>query len=289
MRHRVLARKWLNRLRFGLTGVRRIRINGVTISSPMVAGVTCPPSEPWMLDVLRVALAMRQGTFVDVGVNVGQTLVKVKALDPERNYVGFEPNPFCAFYAMEVIKRNRFRNCALVPVGLYTDDGLHSLDLYHDYPADATASLVAEFRPTQKPHSRMLVPVFKYETVADALALDRVGVVKIDVEGGELEVLKGMSATIAKDRPVLLLEVLPVYSEANDFRKTRQDEIWGLVQGAGYAVFRIEKTKKDRYAGLAPVESFGIHSDLSRCDYIVVPGELADQVMTRPASAPGQR
>ena len=50
------------------------------------------------------------------------------------------------------------------------------------------------------------------ETVAvaciDGLGLPRADFLKIDVEGMELEVLDGATATIARDRPVLLVEVI---------------------------------------------------------------------------------
>jgi FkbM family methyltransferase len=286
MKRGVRLRRRLNGLLVRFTGPRRIRMNGVTVVCPTIAGVTCEPSEPWMVDVLRIVLALKDGAFVDVGVNVGQTLVKLRALDPDRPYVGFEPNGFCVFYVRELIKRNHFRNCTLLPVGLFTEDGVRPMDVFYDYPADGTASLVAGFRGSQTVSSQMWVPTFRFESVADRLALDGVGIVKIDVEGGELEVLQGMSAMLAHDRPILLLEVLPVYSAENELRKSRQDELEGMLRTAGYSIFRVEKTSRDGYAGLARLEQIGIHSDLSRSDYVVAPDELADRLapdITRPA------
>ncbi len=40
--------------------------------------------EVWLFDGLARVLRGRPGAFVDAGVNVGHTLVKVKAIDPER-------------------------------------------------------------------------------------------------------------------------------------------------------------------------------------------------------------
>jgi hypothetical protein len=47
-------------------------------------------AEPEVSAALTRVLS-RPGTFVDVGANLGQTLGKVLAVDPDRSYVGFEP------------------------------------------------------------------------------------------------------------------------------------------------------------------------------------------------------
>jgi tRNA G46 methylase TrmB len=109
---------------------RKIHINGVEISIPSIRGIATDASEPWMVELLGKLLREQRGAFIDVGVNVGQTLVKVKALDQDREYIGFEPNPVCVFYVQELIKANKFKNCTLFPVGLFTEDRILSLDFF---------------------------------------------------------------------------------------------------------------------------------------------------------------
>ncbi len=43
----------------------------------------------------------------------------------------------------------------------------------------------------------------------DSLALKNIGLIKMDVEGHELKVLKGAKATILRDKPVIFLEMFP--------------------------------------------------------------------------------
>src|SRR5690348_7536911 len=56
--------------------------------------------EPWMTAILRALVDLTGGTglFIDVGANIGQTLLKVKCLENDWEYMGFEPNPNCVQY-----------------------------------------------------------------------------------------------------------------------------------------------------------------------------------------------
>ena len=251
-----------------------IAVHDRDIKIPIVAGLQCQLTETWMLDLLDQLLPQRKGTFLDVGVNLGQTLIKVKAIDPGRQYVGFEPNPACVFYVNELIKANQFTDCTLVPIGLFTEDSVLMLDCIDVGKADSAASLISNFRPNHIIQQRLFVPVFRFDTVAPILPIDRVGWIKIDVEGAELEVVKSLARVIERDRPMILLEVLPVYTIANQARAARQSTLEEIFKTANYSLFRVRKTQMDDYDGLCWIDHIEIHSDLGQCDYLVVPDEL---------------
>lgn len=246
-------------------------VNGVTMSIPSIRGISCIPSEPWMVELLDCILPEQPGVFVDVGVNVGQTLIKVKAVDPPREYIGFEPNPVCNFYLQELIKTNDFKNCTIFPVGLFTKNCVLSLDLFSNDPTDSSASLVNNFRSEKKAQSKIFVPAFRFDSLDAHIQDIRVGVIKIDVEGAELEVVKSLSDLIKRNRPIIIIELLPVYSVENDFRKKRQDELEKIFADENYAIFRVKKTGEGKYGGLVRINKIGIHSDLTQCDYVVMP------------------
>ena len=257
--------------------IKKVSINGVQIRIPSINGISCDATEPWMIELLAKVLQKRSGAFLDVGVNVGQTLVKVKALDPDREYIGFEPNPACIFYVQNLIDANAFQNCTLIPVGLFTKDCVLSLDFYSDYPEDSSACMIDNFRPDNKIYSRAFVPVFQYKSLVSILGEKSVGIVKIDVEGAELEVVKSLLELIKRDKPIILIELLPVYSVDNAFRKDRQDELERIFADIGYVILRVEKTPSNAYSCLNRVGEIEIHSDLTRCDYVILPSaQLAE-------------
>jgi len=75
---------------------------GAGLRIPLVGGAGMQNilmTERWMTDLLRDLFQYRpDGIFIDVGVNVGQTLIKLRRLRPEQPYLGLEPNPSCLHY-----------------------------------------------------------------------------------------------------------------------------------------------------------------------------------------------
>lgn len=261
---------------------RTIYLNDKKITVPLIYGIGNISSEIWMLDLLRALLVETKGFFLDIGVNVGQTLIKLKSLDPEIHYVGFEPNPTCVFYVNELLRMNRFRNCTLVPVGLFSSDGLLPFEIYTDDPSDASASLMSEFRPGAEIRTSIFVPTFRYDSIASLLNIDCVGIVKIDVEGAEMEVLRSLSDMIRRDNPVILLEVVPTYDIP--FRINRQKELENFFKSLNYKIYCIDKTDNDEFAALNYVESFSNIDDPTRSDYVVFPdGKIPDKLFVQPS------
>jgi FkbM family methyltransferase len=153
------------------------------------------------------AFRRHTGTFVDVGVNSGQTLVKVKGFDRVRAYVGFEPNPSCNYYTGKLIDLNGFEDCTLVPVGLHERTDL--LPLHMRWPGDdPTATLVVE-SGTHEFIASQVVPVWRGDDALDLVGVTSISVLKIDVEGAELEVLRGFAGTIERLHPLIVCEILP--------------------------------------------------------------------------------
>ena len=61
------------------------------------------------------------------------------------------------------------------------------------------------------------------------------------------------------------------------FRKDRQDELERIFADNDYAILRVEKTPLNAYSCLNRVDEIEIHSDLTRCDYVILPGaQLAE-------------
>src|ERR1022692_1269769 len=69
--------------------------------------------------------------------------------------------------------------------------------------------------------------------------VDRVDVVKIDVEGAELQVLKGMERLLKEFLPIVILEVEPTLLEAFS---TAAPDLWAFLAAKGYRAENIDST-----------------------------------------------
>ena len=104
-------------------------------------------SEMWMIRLLESVLPLAKGSFVDIGVNLGQSLIKLRSLDQKRQYIGFEPNPSCVFYVEKLIKVNSFENTLVIPVGLSDKTDVLHLNLYSENNSvDSSGSIIKDFR-----------------------------------------------------------------------------------------------------------------------------------------------
>jgi FkbM family methyltransferase len=252
-------------------------IGGRKFVVPTLNGCRANPSEEWMLAVLRRLFGLREGAVVDVGVNLGQTLLKVRALDPARRYVGFEPNPTCVDYVERLIAANRLENCTVVPVGLAREPGILTLDLFGDHAADSSASLIPDFRPSQRVSARKIVAVLSSAQLPPETIPAGTAVVKIDVEGAELDVIEALLPVLQPDRPYNVMEILPCYTEKRADRIERQAAIERHLRELDYKLYRISH-HDDRFSGLREIDTIGIHSDMELCDYIAAPAKFSAQL-----------
>lgn len=248
-----------------------VEISGKKFISPKINNTICNLSEPWMVVLLDRILKVRAGSFLDVGVNIGQTLLAVKATDPSRRYIGVEPNSFCVAYTERLIALNGLSDCVIVPVGIADSSGIRKLHLYYGTDGDLSASLVDNFRPEQVVSLVKLVPVIPFLEIAQVLGIAELGVVKIDVEGGEAEVLASMRNALVSHKPWLIVEILPCYDAKSVDRLDRQRSIERLLREVGYSMFCIVKSPAGDLQHLQAIDEIGIHGNLALSDYVFCP------------------
>ncbi len=264
MKTAVAKSGWLNHFNYK----KSISARGRQFQVPVTGLSRVQITESWMMDLLPQLLSERSGTFIDVGVNLGQTLLKLRAVDQSRKYVGFEPNPHCVNYVHKLLKLNDLGDVSLFPVGISEKTEQVELMHFSESELDSAASIVKDFRPGEKIHFRQYISVVGPEQLESILGTERVGLLKVDVEGAELEVFKGFYDTLMRDKPTLLFEILPSYSLENTSRVERQRELVELLHSVGYQVRRLNIDADGSFQGMIPVDDFGIHGDLSQCEYV---------------------
>jgi FkbM family methyltransferase len=267
----VLICKALNRL--GIVNYLNVRLRVGSLRVPVLGGIGIAhlyEHEPWLTELLRMLLSNRSGAFVDVGVNVGQTLIRMLNCDPTREYYGFEPNPVCYVYVMKLKEINNLDHVCLVPVGLSNRTLMGQL--FGNSLTDPTATTIKGFRGVENDDNGQFVPLCRGDDLLPG-SLD-VAVVKIDVEGGELEVLQGIHETLQRCRPFVVCEVLPIYDESTEIgkkRRARTDELLSLFESLNYKTAQLLHDGK-----IVPLETIETHGDVDLSEYLFYPTEAGN-------------
>jgi FkbM family methyltransferase len=152
--------------------------------------------------------------FVDIGANRGETIAAVRLFHPDTAIFAFEPNPL-----LKRLIRDRFARDSAVtlhPVGL--GDIAGSFDLHVPYykgvPFDGLASFDYKEAASWLSSDKLVGFKPQYQEIrtftCNVSTLDifdlAPGFIKIDVQGLEPAVIRGARATIAKHKPVILME-----------------------------------------------------------------------------------
>ncbi|HZP77958.1 MAG TPA: FkbM family methyltransferase [Pseudolabrys sp.] len=144
---------------------------------------------------------MRHGaTAVDIGANQGFFAFALAELS--RRVVCFEPNPDYARFA-----RWMLRGRAEVHAVALADKTARA----NFYVPHSDEGLVLHLAGSLKRAHHHFKTIESYEVevrTLDDFALTDVSFIKLDVEGSERDVLEGARATIARERPPLLIELL---------------------------------------------------------------------------------
>jgi FkbM family methyltransferase len=272
--------KFLSKLR--LMPYLNLTFNANGMAIPIVGGMGYTNyygTEKWMGQLLQKLLNYSKDCFVDVGVNLGQTLIKLRSLNKNIEYVGFEPNPVCVFYVEKLIQVNRFINCKVIPAGVSNKTEVLTLKIFAN-DTDPMASIIEDFKDQAKAEKAVVVIG---NNLLNEFSEKTISILKIDVEGAELYVLEGFIGLIKRDRPFITMEILPCCSINGEYsgRVERQEKIQEHIKGLQYAMLRIMKTSNGELKELSLIEDIGKQTDEALSDYVFVPQEKLSQLITQ--------
>ncbi len=157
--------------------------------------------EMWLTQFLarRVKPGM---TVVDVGANFGYyTLLCAHAVGESGHIIAVEPNPNAVALLRETVLLNGYASrTRIVPHALGSAAG--SAWLYAPDGEPKNAAIVAQ--PALPGGHTVEVSTLTLDEVV--LQHPKIDLVKIDAEGSEVDIIAGMQQTIARDRPLIVLE-----------------------------------------------------------------------------------
>lgn len=193
-------------------------------------------------------LLTKDGVFVDVGANIGLMSIFASTVVQDSGKVfSFEPNPATFEILKKNIKLNNLSNVEAIPFGVGSVP--KSTKIYDRWDAGrGSATLIKPDFDTDS-HDIEIVTLNDFFKDSDY----SIDVIKIDIEGYELEALKGAKEVIEKNSPILIVEIS---DNRENFNDAGGKEIFEFVKSIpNYKVFKMYGSKK-RASKLVEVTDF---------------------------------
>ncbi len=177
----------------------------------------------------RVRAFLKPGmTFVDVGANIGYyTLLAASCVGSSAGRViAFEPSPYAAERLEEAVRTNHIPHVRIFPVALGAVSTEQSLYVPLQ-PGNHTPTMLANAggRP-------VTVAVRRLEDCLREASVDRVDLLKIDVEGFEPDVLRGAGDFLAQKKiGAILCEFNPFWLHRNG---SSAEKLYDFLLSFGY-------------------------------------------------------
>lgn len=179
-----------------------------------------------------------QGWFFDVGANVGLYTWEVRKVCPNRNILAFEPDPENIKLLEKTLRGANLQNVEICKCAL--SNQLAEVSFFQDNLTSATGCVAGKDKPWIEQYlngSANEIRV-KTETLDSIVRKDRTPIlIKIDVEGHEIEVLQGARNTLSEAKPLMIIESFP----------PKQSTVLSLLDELGY-----HSMDADRHASMNP-------------------------------------
>ena len=181
--------------------------------------------------------------FYDIGANIGwYSLLAARAVGPDGRVFAFEPLLENARYAQRNAQTNGLENMTVVPAAVTDENGWVTLLVRGSLMSrlekdDSEAQAERRRKRNIEFEGRRFVPATTLDSWLAETGQPAPTIVKIDVEGAETGVLRGMRETLATAKPVLIIEL-----------HATQGDVAAELDRAGYQHSAIETDDPTRQA-----------------------------------------
>ncbi len=200
--------------------------------------------EPHIANLIHSLTSFDDGIVVDIGANVGASSIPIAVCRQNTKFYLFEPHPRVFEQLQKNCSVNNLRNVELVQSAVSNLSDSHVSFFAQDRSSNmglsslSKNSNIATFNEISVANVRL--DDF-FENICKDNSEQKVRLIKIDVQGFELEVLRSAKQTIAENRPFIIFEFESEYSSTIDQQNDMQHEITKFFDGMNYELYCVER------------------------------------------------
>lgn len=179
----------------------------------------------------------KDSVVIDVGANVGGHTVAFANTSPSGKIFAFEPS--LDTYKILVRNTKKFKNVTTFQSAISEKTGMAYF--YEAYDSGYSGLKNTGRKKISKVYT---VPTISIDNLVKNKKLDRLDLIKIDVEGTEASVIQGARETIKKFHPIIMCEIC---DDSNSSQKTID-----LIKSFGYKSHIIKEGKVESLVSYNP-------------------------------------
>ncbi len=143
-------------------------------------------------------------TVIDAGANIGQYSILASTIVGDKGSVhSFEPVPSTFDQLQTNVLNNKLTNINLNQSALYKENGTITLSLSEEMSRNIGSYSVGANNPKTAVKSSTMC----LDDYISKQNISKVNLIKMDIEGSEASALLGMTQTLKRDHPMLLIEI----------------------------------------------------------------------------------
>jgi FkbM family methyltransferase len=185
---------------------------------------------------------------IDVGVNVGTTILKFAKYSQGGKVFGFEPDIEMFARAKKNIALNNYKNISLIDKGLGSK--ATRVKLYKVHENNPGMNRVLDSSNLNDDYDFTEIEVIRLDDFVQDNNIEKIDLIKIDVEGYEFNVIQGSIDIIRNMRPIFFIELLDANLKEHN---NSAEQLVRFFEDYNYQVFRADNnmpvTSKDNLNG----------------------------------------
>lgn len=147
-------------------------------------------------------LTKKDKIIVDLGANEGFYTLMAKAKSPKARIISVEPNPYAFKLLKKNVKSNKLKGVSIINKAVSSKKGKIDFEVVKGRTAIGATKVYKKYRKLGL--EKIKVDTISLDQLLKNYKLERIDVLKIDVEGSEVEILKSSKNSFNKIKKIVV-------------------------------------------------------------------------------------